>query len=195
MIKIIKQSPFRPPNKKYYFGKIKYGVPYFYPRGFNPNIISIQKLELTTKEDLDNMRNDFIRKSKKFKNQPRYMGGFEKTFKLFGNYFWINIGSPIWIKKTKLGWKDKFNSPRFEFEPTFNIFLFLWQFRISYVLDNEDKYWEMYLWWKYYSDEDIIKAEKTWPWCNIETNKSTWDKTMLKDILHERNKKLKKLGI
>ena len=68
------------------------------------------------------------------------------------------------------------------------------QFRISYE-DNDGKYWEMYLWWKYYSDEDIIKAEKTWPWCNIETKKSTWDKNMLKDISDERNKKLKKLGI
>lgn len=51
----------------------------------------------------------------------------------------------------------------------------------------------MYLWWKYYSDEDIVKAEKTWPWSS--EGKSTWDRSMLKDIAIERNKKLEKLGI
>lgn len=193
ILKEIKKSPFNLPNKKTYFGRIKYGVPYFYPRGFNPNVITIKKLELTPKEDLDGMRNDFIRRAKRFKNQPKSMGGFEKTFKLFGNYFWINIGSPICIKSTELGWKDKFNSPRFEFEPTFNIFFFAWQYRIAYGVDDADKYWEMYLWWKYYSDEDIVKAEKTWPWRS--EGKSTWDRSMLKDIAIERNKKLEKLGI
>lgn len=195
ILKEIKKSPFKQPNKNTYLGKIRYGVPYFYPSGFNPNIITIKKLELTPKEDLDNMRNDFIRRAKRFKNQPKSKGGFEKTFKLFGDYFWINIGSPIKIKSTELGWKDKFNSPRFEFEPTFNIFFFFWQYRISYSVDNADKYWEMYLWWKYYSDEDIVKAEKTWQWFDSETKKSTWDKNMLKDIAEERNKKLEKLGI
>jgi hypothetical protein len=195
ILKEIKKSPFKQPNKNTYLGKIRYGVPYFYPSGFNPNIITIKKLELTPKEDLDNMRNDFIRRAKRFKNQPKSKGGFEKTFKLFGNYYWINIGSPIKIKSTELGWKDKFNSPRFEFEPTFNIFFFFWQYRISYGVDNADKYWEMYLWWKYYSDEDIVKAEKTWQWFDSETKKSTWDKNMLKDIAEERNKKLEKLGI
>ncbi len=195
ILKEIKKSPFKQPNKDIYLGKIRYGVPYFYPSGFNPNIITIKKLELTPKEDLDNMRNDFIRRAKRFKNQPKSKGGFEKTFKLFGNYYWINIGSPIKIKSTELGWKDKFNSPRFEFEPTFNIFFFFWQYRISYGVDNADKYWEMYLWWKYYSDEDIVKAEKNWQWFDSETKKSTWDKNMLKDIAEERNKKLEKLGI
>jgi hypothetical protein len=196
ILKDIEKSPFKKPNRNTYLGRIKYGVPYFYPSGFNPNIITIKKLNLTSKEDLDNMRNDFIRRANRFKNRPRFNGGFVRTFKIFGNYYYINIGSPIKIKSTELGWKDKFNSPRFEFEPTFNIFFFFWQYRISYLASSDmDTYWEMYLWWKYYSNEDIVKAEKTWKWRDGITKESTWNKNMLKDLAEERNKKLKKLGI
>lgn len=40
---------------------------------------------------------------------------------------------------------------------------------------NDDKYWEMILWWKYYADKNINKAKKTWPWRDGKTKKSTWD--------------------
>jgi len=38
----------------------------------------------------------------------------------------------------------------------------------------------MYLWYKYYADEDIKLAEQTWDWVDYETRKSTWNNEYLK---------------
>jgi hypothetical protein len=39
----------------------------------------------------------------------------------------------------------------------------------------------MFLWWKYYSNEDLEKAESTWGWVDSKTNQSTWDKSVIKN--------------
>ena len=41
------------PVIKYYLGKLVYGTPYFWPRNFNKNIISIRKLIPKTQEELE----------------------------------------------------------------------------------------------------------------------------------------------
>lgn len=79
-------------------------------------------------------------------------------------------------------WKDKYNTPRHEENPfisiaLFNKFFFNWSWELpegveEHWIDNDD-YWEQGLWWLYYCDKDIKKAEETWPWAG-EDNKSTW---------------------
>lgn len=83
-------------------------------------------------------------------------------------------------------WKDKYNTPRFEGtpygifgpSPRISITLFKW-FKIIFWWQapcdfrDEDTYWEMWLWYKYYCDSDINKAEKSWEWRDMD-NKSTW---------------------
>jgi len=141
---------FVPPVKKYYLGKIVYGTPYFQPWYFNSTILTIRK------------------------EKPKFLRC--KAFKLFG--YNISYGWPIAFHSNDLGWKDKFESPRFEWAPSFMIFFFNWQFAIHWHSpdsNNDDKYWEMILWWKYYADKDIRKAKKTWPWIDSETKKSTWN--------------------
>jgi len=181
-LKEITSSPFLPPVKKYYLGKLRHGTPYFWPRGFHTTIFSFRKLKLTPQEDLDKMVNDHVRKSRKFSNLPRYNRSKEYIFKLFGRYFWFSIGSPIKIAKGDLGWKDKFESPRFEWSPFYMICFFNWQFCIHWTAPtkDEDRYWEMVLWYLYYADKDIKKAKSTWPWVDGTTKKSTWDKSLLK---------------
>lgn len=148
------------PVKKYYLGRIVYGTPYFQPRNFNSTILTIRK------------------------KKPHFLRN--KHFKLFG--YEISYGWPIAFHSNDLGWKDKFDSPRFEWSPSFMIFFFKWQFCIHWVPDTEDvdNYWEMVLWWKYYSNEDMHKARMTWPWRDGKTKRSTWNnKFVIKKIKHE----------
>jgi len=62
------QGVFKPPVKKYYFGKLRHGTPYFYPMHFNSNIISIRRLKLntdvTTKLDFSALSEKFFRNRK-----------------------------------------------------------------------------------------------------------------------------------
>lgn len=142
------------PIKKYYFGKIVHGCPYFMPMNFNRNIISIRKNSIP-----------MVRRSK------------EWLFNLFGNQYWIQIGWPIKITWHGLGWKDKYDTPRFEFSPGFYIYFFHWQFCTWEVspTSRTDKYYEQKLWLEKYSDNNYNKAKETWPWVDGQTKESTWD--------------------
>ena len=142
------------PIKKYYLGRIVHGCPYFMPRNFNRNIISIRKNNIP-----------MVRRSK------------EWLFNLFGNQYWIQIGWPIKTASHGLGWKDKYDTPRFEYAPGFYIFFFHWQFCMWDVSSNgdSDKYYEQKLWLEKYSDNDYNKAKETWPWVDGHTKESTWD--------------------
>lgn len=197
-IKEIKKSPFKTPKKRYYFGKIKFGTPYFTPRGFNSSIISFRKLKKRTPLEY----NDIIKDRPKFvhskdhamyENVPNIRRCKDWIFKVLNTWVWIQIGSPIKISKSDLNWKEKFGTPRFISAPNFMIFFFWWQFCIYYEPPNgSHNYWEMFLWWKNWSDKNIDKAKSTWSWVN--NNKSTWDDTVVSKA-YDRNKKLKKLGI
>ena len=173
---------FKPTRKKFYFGKLKHGTPYFYPWNFNENILTIRKLKLSKEENLEQY-SEYMQKTKKFKNLPLVRRNKNKIVKLFNTYFYISIGSPIMFHKNGLGWKDKYNSPRYEWCPSFQIYFFHWQFCIFWTQPNEcdiDNYWEMLLWYNYYSEKDLQKAEETWNWINYDTKLSTWDKNCLK---------------
>ena len=63
---------FVPPVKKYYLGKIVYGTPYFWPTGFNKNIISVRRLIPKTQQELAKELLDYpyYRNREKFKNIP-----------------------------------------------------------------------------------------------------------------------------
>lgn len=144
---------FKLPIKEYYLGKLYHGSPYMYPRHFNSTILTIKK-ELP-----------------KF-NRCNHL-------KLFG--YNIIYGWPISIVKYDLGWKDKFNSPRFEWCPSFQILFLKWQFCIWWISPDKDNdtYWEQVLWYLNYSGRDINKAIKTWGWVNYDTKLSTWNYNFL----------------
>lgn len=140
---------FVPPVKSYYLGKIVYGTPYFTPWYFNSTILTIRK------------------------KKPQFLRC--KFFKLFG--YEIAYGWPIAFHRNDLGWKDKYDSPRFEWAPAFMIFFFNWQFTIHWGSPDgdDDRYWEMILWWKNYADKNLHKARMTWPWRDMQTERSTWN--------------------
>ena len=88
-------------------------------------------------------------------------------------------------------WKDKWNTPRFEFNPHIYITLFgtfginiVWSFYYEFGAPREerydnDQYWEQALWCIYYCGGDLEKARNTWPWRN-EKEESTWDEKYVK---------------
>lgn len=180
---------FKPLKKQYYLGKIAHGTPYFYPWNFHSTIVSFRKLKLRTENDRKEYLNKWHSSSKydipysKFSNLPMVRRTKDKIIKLFNNYYLVQIGWPVYITWFDLGWKDKYDSPRYEWSPGFQIYFFKWQFCIVWnsiefkneKYPNTDLYYEMILWYLYYSDKDIKKAKDTWPWTDGTTKKSTWN--------------------
>ena len=164
---------FKQPKRKYYFGKIKFGTPYFLPINYLSSIIYIKKLKLKPQVDKIDKKNS------------NYLKNYYKLPLVRRNKFWIikdwyiEIGFPIYFIWSRLGWKDKYESPRFEWCPSFQIYFFGLQFCIWWVspMKENEQYYEQILWYLYYSDKDIIKAEKTWGWKTA--GKSTWNNDYL----------------
>jgi hypothetical protein len=188
MLKKIK-GVFKLPRKRMYIGRIIYGTPYFYPIGFCGSVLKIRKLKLTPQEKIEkeienrgrHVNREYIRKQMKFSNLPMVRRSKDWIIQLFDTYYWIQIGWPISFRFNGLGWKDKYDSPRFEWSPTFSIYFFKWQFVMWWLSPEEDndRYWEMVLWYLYYSDENIKKAEETWGWVDYKTKEITWNNNNL----------------
>ena len=177
------------PRKRYYFGKLTFGAPYFYPINFNKNIISFRKLKLKSKEAQNEYAKQYphLKNSNvsKFTNLPMVRRCKDKIFKLFENYYWISIGRPFAIRWYELGWKDKFGSPRHEWSPSFQIYFFGLQFCMWWEAPNSDysdKYYEMMVWYLHYCKKDLSKAEQEWPWIEVETKRTTWNKKFIKKM-------------
>jgi hypothetical protein len=175
------ENVFVPPKKKWYWGKIRYFCPYFLPTNYHETFLSIRKLERRTEMEIE-----------KFKKENEYVS--DKNTILYKNYpmvrrtkfwifkdFYIKIGKPIKYAKLKLGWKKKWGTPRFEWFPFKSFYFFKWQICVLYVSpdNNNDLYYEMYLWWKYFSDKDLKKAKETWGWVDYSTKESTWNENYL----------------
>lgn len=170
---------FKPPKKRLYLG-IASGYPYFLPINFLSTIISIRKLvpktESQIKEYLE--RYPYFKDSKdaKYANYPMVNRNKYWIKNVFGSDYLIKIGWPIYVDTIQLGWKDKYDSPRFEWSPSFHIYFFWWQFSIFWNAPDgdNDQYYEQILWYLKYSNKDIVKAKESWPWVDSETKKSTW---------------------
>jgi len=184
-MKLLKEikGVFKPPVKKYYIGKIVHGTPYFNPWNFVPTIIKCRKLKLKTQEKITEYEERYphlvkYNKTYRFSNMPMVRRSKDWVFELFNNYYWLQIGWPIRITWHGLGWKDKYETPRYEWAPAFYIFFFNWQFCIHWVAPDGDnnQYYEQILWWRNYSDKDIVKAQTSWGWTDMKTKLSTWNK-------------------
>lgn len=188
MIKLFKEikGVFVQPKRKYYLGKIAYGTPYFNPLGFVPTIIKCRKLKLKSPEQLAEYKERYSHAGTKnnnymFTNMPIVHRAKEWTFEFFGSWYWLQIGCPVYIYWHDLGWKWKYDSVRFEWCPAFYIFFFNLQFCIWWTApdSDNDKYYEMILWYLKSAGKDIIKAEKTWGWVDYKTKVSTWNKNYI----------------
>lgn len=184
-IKLFKEikGVFKPPVRKYYIGKIVHYCPYFLPTNVCTTIIRFRKLKLRDQVEYEEAikESPWLKESKRFTNMPMVRRAKDWVFKVFGNWYWLQWGWPMYIFWHNLGWKDKYDTPRFEWAPAFYVFFFKWQFCIHWLAPdgNNDKYYEMILWWKNYCNKDIKKAEKSWGWTDMKTKQSTWNKNYL----------------
>ena len=104
---------------------------------------------------------------------------------------WCSEPAYIHIMSVDVGWKDKFDSPRYEYPPAIWIHLFKLNLIWYWELPNEgymDDYWEQALWYLYYyrnisygrlDAPDIRKAKESWPWEDCYTKQSSWNDNYL----------------
>lgn len=57
-----------------------------------------------------------------------------------------------------LGWKDKWNSPRAEWSPLISLVILNRQFVVTFI--HDDRIWESYLTYKYYTNKDTSTIER-----------------------------------
>ena len=182
---------FKPSVKRYYLGVAKHGTPYFEPINYVGSIIRIRKLvRRSYRQTIEMNRDRPYNKNKPdhlYSNYPMVRRASNKVFKLFSNDYYITWGLPMYMGFVELGWKDKYDSPRFEWPPQFHILFFGLQFCIWWVApklkDGErisySLYYEMVLWYLKYSDKDVDKARETWGWIDGDTRESTWNDNYL----------------
>ena len=87
-------------------------------------------------------------------------------------------------------WKDKYETPRFEYHPRIDIVLFKFH-HIHIHLESprtlvnvdDDDYYEQMIWFLDYCNSDIKKAKETWPYRKYNSEESTW----IDDIIKNNN--------
>jgi len=168
------------PKIKVYFGKVNYGAPYFYPKNLVNTIISIRRLKFREfDEQLRRMQTTpWQNERNRFKNLPMVRRGKNFIINILENYFYVEIGFPLVFYKVRLGWKDKFGTPRFEYPPTIGFILFNLQLHIW--LYGDHNYWEQILWTEFYNYGIVEKAREAWPWVEFDSEESTWNNNFLK---------------
>jgi hypothetical protein len=145
-------SPFKRPEIKFYFGKIKFGTPYFYPRKWVK--MSKKKAHEITLEKIK----EFEEKSKK---HPEYnhVPTYEDMYKDVINSHHA-VPKKIGFDFVGLGYKMKWGDGdyRFEYGPLLSFVFFKLQFVIYLKVPEINDYWET---WLFYENEtDKTKSNK-----------------------------------
>ena len=143
------------------------------------------------------LRNPFST-MKKLKGVFKSLQCYFKCGKYWNPILWCSKPHPIQIISRDVGWKDKYDSPRYEQPPFIWIYLFginfIWYWdlpdHIGYNPEKDyiDDYWEQALWYLYYYNTisygrldapNIDKAKESWPWQDYETSESSWNNKFL----------------
>lgn len=158
-------SPFKRPNVFFYFGKIAYGTPVFYPRVWKKMSYSV-RYEKAEKEL--NKRIDLAKRNNS--EMPT------ETLDMIAERIKDNLMAypkKIGFDFVPLGWKTKWSTSdiRFEWNPLWSFVFFKWQFAIiftgakpksefqdAYLVD--DLYWEMWVYYSKCSDKTKSKIER-----------------------------------
>jgi len=169
-------SPFKRPKIKFYCGKIALGVPYFFPRkwvkGTPALAIESAVKEIRETRNWNKLNSQYKRKETSFKEL------YEKSLSSLHP-----VPKKIGFDFVRLGWKTKWDSYRFEWNPMISFVFFKWQIAIMFIPEHDSHYWES---WLYYTIEtkgniaDRIaqcrkKAPQTWTRHSSDGTKVTTD--------------------
>lgn len=133
-----------------------------------------------------------------FKTMKKLKGVFKplKCYFYLGKNHWHITNHcycpSVFIKTCDVGWKDKYDTPRYEHPPYIWIHLFKWNIILywslpSHKIQETNQYWEQALWYLYYynnisygcNEPNVEKAKESWPWEDYKTGKSTWSNEFL----------------
>lgn len=141
-------SPFKTPRLKFYLGKLAYGTPYFYPRRW-VNVTKDEAKERATEKF--NKLVDAGRKPKPSLWKQLYKDslGAKKA-----------VDKKIGFDLVGLGYKYKWDEPRFEWGPMFSFVFFKWQFCIFVSVPEPSHYWEAWIYYDQETDKSLSKRER-----------------------------------
>lgn len=137
-------SPFKPIKPVFYIGKIKRGVPYFYPRRW---------VKMTEEDILKKFE-----EKNHISNKYRTIESFREYYKNYKKAIPKRIGFDI----VELGWKTKWDDTdyRFEYSPIWSFVFWKWQITITWVAPTLDHYWVSWLYYHYNTDKKLSKKER-----------------------------------
>ena len=136
-------SPFKPFKVKLYVGKIRVGVPYFYPR----------KWVKFGEEDIKRAMADY--RSKKGLIQV----SDKQLYDMYRNYTKA-VDLKVGFSYCSLGWKTKYDSYRHEWNPVLSFVFFGYQIALTFYSTYDCHYWEPWLYYEYETDRTKSKRER-----------------------------------
>jgi hypothetical protein len=160
-------SPFKPFKVKFYAGKIRIGVPYFYPRKWvkgTPKLITIAVSRKIQEEKRWNELNP---------KDARKIKSFEELYNEYKNYS-FPVPLKVGFSYCGLGWKTKWTSTDFRYEwgPVLSFVFFGYQIALMVGHKHSSHYWESWLYYEYATDKTKSKRERI-EQCRKEFNQ-TW---------------------
>lgn len=154
-------SPFKTPRLKFYLGKLAYGTPYFFPRRW---------VKLSKQDAVDSANEKFDRLVKR----SEVTGNKPPTQKIWKEFYDSALRSKKAVDKkigfdlVGLGYKYKWDLPRFEWGPMFSFVFFKWQFCIFVSVPEPDAYWEAWVYYDKETDHDLLSKEERLQICREE---------------------------
>lgn len=181
-------SPFKPIIPRLYIGRIAISTPYFYPRKL-VKATPQRALNAVVKE-LRNIREH----NKRNPDSPRREKSFRELYdeKMRCQYF---VDKKVGFDFVGLGWKTKFDSYRWEFNPVWSFVAFGFQIALIFKPGDDMHYFECYLAYHYDTDkskspqERLKDAKEKHPnvWTRhdkgVETTTDYWTKVVRKKYL------------
>jgi hypothetical protein len=148
-------SPFKPFHVRFYAGKIKIGVPYFYPRKWVK-----ATPELRRKAALDKIKSE-ERYNKSNPNYARKIKSFDELYEEYKNYT-FPIPLKVGFSYCGLGYKTKWTDTDFRYEwgPVLSFVFFGYQVALMVVQKDLFHYWESWLYYEYATDKTKSKRER-----------------------------------
>ena len=181
-------SPFKFFLPKLYIGKTKISTPYFLPR----------RWVKATPERAHKAVEDYIKREENYnKLNPDYARKIRPYDEVFAEKMKYSYAVPLKVGFSfcGLGWKTKYDSIRFEYNPVWSAVCFGYQIALIFRPEHDMRYWESYLFYSKATDkskstkERIEEAVREFP--NIWTSHSAgkeekinyWDLVLKKKYL------------
>ena len=141
-------SPFKTPKLHFYLGKLNYGTPYFFPR----------KWVKPTKDEAKKRATEKFNKLVDAGNKPK--PSLWKQLYIESLKSKTPVPKKIGFDLVGLGYKYKWDMPRFEWGPMLSFVFFKWQFCVFISVPNTDHYWEAWIYYDKETDKNLSKKER-----------------------------------